>query len=766
MPVRIKQRALDSASGESEKHLESLRKQIIGLLLAWHMPITVSLKSAKNNKALRIRSKSDLKPSERRNERSLRVLDLPLVCNIFSQAGYIEPSNWGDWIKTSARTPFVKINGAISLRPAPSKHLQYISLGISPMNAGTGSNVLYHEVNRLFTLSSFGNQEEALDTEKSLKTERRKDGRFKQDGFTNKQLKGEGKGVDRWPMFYINIEVQGENTSHKDDVEKLGERALTGLIKVLGAMTTGFLDENHFRPRARLRARKITELRTPDVSRRGPESQGTSFSNVPMSRTQIRHEDDPFNGWGRIKSGVRVKPSCISPLISPGRQPMTGKASKATSPQIDSGAVSNISIVEAMDATHDESIIEWRNPISGAAVLVNARTGLVVSKQPSTRPATAPSKLGSRLSFTTSNLHTNPLSNGKTRLTRIMSSSSGTKAGSWSSDLLKTWQNPVFDVTEEAIPQVSLDGPSLETSDTLHGRHCCPDIEIEKAFKQSSSSCLTKLSRQALKDARIIAQVDQKFILVYMSESPGTDGQGQARQLLVLVDQHAADERIRVEGLLADLDSRPTLLVKPIAFEIPDRERALLDRHLSYFTTWGINYDVKKVADSAKCRLTVKALPAAIAERCRVEPKVLIELLRGEAWKREELGLIPKAIDHDAGRNVPQVPEKAGWLAHLSSCPQGLLDMLNSRACRSAIMFNDALTKVECETLIQRLAECAFPFQCAHGRPSTVPVSTTSAPLFPNLEVLPNLKICSGSLPLLKHVSELMVSAQKENADS
>lgn len=37
-------------------------------------------------------------------------------------------------------------------------------------------------------------------------------------------------------------------------------------------------------------------------------------------------------------------------------------------------------------------------------------------------------------------------------------------------------------------------------------------------------------------------------------------------------------------------------------------------------------------------------------------------------------------------------------------------------------MFNDPLTPDECEVLVRRLARCAFPFQCAHGRPSMVPI--------------------------------------------
>jgi DNA mismatch repair protein MLH3 len=37
-------------------------------------------------------------------------------------------------------------------------------------------------------------------------------------------------------------------------------------------------------------------------------------------------------------------------------------------------------------------------------------------------------------------------------------------------------------------------------------------------------------------------------------------------------------------------------------------------------------------------------------------------------------------------------------------------------------MFNDILTIQQCEELIARLSRCAFPFQCAHGRPSMAPL--------------------------------------------
>lgn len=33
-----------------------------------------------------------------------------------------------------------------------------------------------------------------------------------------------------------------------------------------------------------------------------------------------------------------------------------------------------------------------------------------------------------------------------------------------------------------------------------------------------------------------------------------------------------------------------------------------------------------------------------------------------------------------------------------------------------AIKFNDKLSLQQCEELVAKLAECDFPFQCAHGR--------------------------------------------------
>ena len=62
------------------------------------------------------------------------------------------------------------------------------------------------------------------------------------------------------------------------------------------------------------------------------------------------------------------------------------------------------------------------------------------------------------------------------------------------------------------------------------------------------------------------------------------------------------------------------------------------------------------------------------------------------------------------------------WLTMSRAIPTSLMDVIKSTACRSAIMFNDPLSKDACQRIVTRLGECRFPFQCAHGRPSLVPL--------------------------------------------
>jgi DNA mismatch repair ATPase MutL len=52
--------------------------------------------------------------------------------------------------------------------------------------------------------------------------------------------------------------------------------------------------------------------------------------------------------------------------------------------------------------------------------------------------------------------------------------------------------------------------------------------------------------------------------------------------------------------------------------------------------------------------------------------------------------------------------------------PRAVVELLQAKACRHAIMFGDELTRAECCALLRHLARTQTPFRCAHGRPSVV----------------------------------------------
>ncbi|KAK7816296.1 dna mismatch repair protein mlh3 [Quercus suber] len=62
-----------------------------------------------------------------------------------------------------------------------------------------------------------------------------------------------------------------------------------------------------------------------------------------------------------------------------------------------------------------------------------------------------------------------------------------------------------------------------------------------------------------------------------------------------------------------------------------------------------------------------------------------------------------------------------------STMPPSVLRILNMKACRGAIMFGDSLLPSECSLIVEELKKTSLCFQCAHGRPTTVPLVSLEA---------------------------------------
>ena len=775
MPVRVKQRPVGEAGSRlREKEWISLCKHTTGVILGWSRPITLTMKATDKDQIFRFKYPNLQKNSAQHNlvQIAHKSFDLLLIRTALVQGVGVDPSGWDSWIKTSARTPFITIRAVISLEPAPSRDVQFMCLGIHHISHDHGFNVLYEEVNRLFANSSFGAKEELEATDGLDRPGKKRDGRRKQDGYTNNQLRGGGKGADRWPMFFIRIDLKSEDarvTRHnKEGPERNNE--LCYVVNALGAMVTGFLAEHHLRPRKpRLSKPRPTASEPPAVSlqNRRP-SRDDPASALQVGQTIENLSDDPtnaiklpkhfsqglqgdlgFGSWSRIKSSTRhntttdIGKSKTISSISPSFQ----ASLKSSALDVDVPLASPIalstsiadkptSLLSQTDTDHEDGLVTWIDPVSRSKALVNTRTGFIVEELSRRRP----------MSTDGCTLLTRVRSGVAENLCRGLPSAPenflNPKEGGWAKLFLEKWENPVFQRTEKAIPQVALGELSINGNCYQKGSK----LEFKSAFTTSKTSLEARLTKRGLENAVVISQVDTKFILVKLRYGLSDEHSDKKDDdLIVLIDQHAADERIKVEELFSELCRAPlesikifesplgfrslidtTYLQKPIQFELHIKESTPFKRHAESFSKWGILYDLivpqqgsNSIESRNTCRLIILTLPPSIAERCRTEPKILIELLRSEVWKMEE-------GKHNTSNSLTTPPSintnELTWSQLIHGCPQGILDMINSRSCRSAIMFNDRLSISECRTLVDRLSRCLFPFQCAHGRPSMVPL--------------------------------------------
>ena len=671
MPVRVKQRALGTSYTKGDKKpWRLLCKEVVALHLAWGCPVTLSMRGAGETQRLQLRGKAMSEPQHKRHRPDSSLFSLSLTRSILSQAGFISPLEWDTWIKVSAHTPKISIQAGISLQPAPTKSVQFMSLGILPINGESITNVLFEEVNRLFDLSSFGNQDD-IPNSKELIAKRAEDKRFKQDGFTHQQLKSGGKGVDRWPMFYINITLNDNlGPSNLGDILENESSHLPNITKVLAAMILRFLKDHHFRPQARKRSGACKTSQ--DLERR-----------MPTDQTSIHHFG---KGWKITKDGLKtssstkdtgfltddaMNPRRLSRIINSKSISITGNGMLVEFPPVektkplsttDADLAEDIAAGEDNQNAYIDSIILYTDSSTKQKFAINARTGNAILERP-----TETSPNGTPASGLQLRCQKMP------RLTRKLSGSGmlRTPAGSWVTDVLKQWKNPIFEQPEAAIPTVSFESPSSETSISLRGQqHCCSDTQIQRVFSEASSRISTKLSKASLQNSKIISQVDRKFILVLAHASDSSQqrmqDQSSSFQMLVLIDQHAADERIRVEELLADL-YRPispttTPLSKALIFQVSTNDLRLFILHKSRFARWAVHYETTDLPDP---RITVKALPEAIAARCSADPKTLINLLRTEIWRQNDSPI--------STASSSKTPESAS-----GKCPDGILDLINS----------------------------------------------------------------------------------------
>lgn len=159
---------------------------------------------------------------------------------------------------------------------------------------------------------------------------------------------------------------------------------------------------------------------------------------------------------------------------------------------------------------------------------------------------------------------------------------------------------------------------------------------------------------------------------------------------LVLVDQHAAHERILYEEMLKRMEQQgvPTQrLLLPLTLEVTPRDADWLNRHLDILNRAGIGLE-----PFGASTFKIDCLPTFLRAG---EPTQLIR------------DIIDDLRETSAQTSKLRLGE----------------EMIIKNVCRHAVKANDVLREPELERLIQDLLACDLPYCCPHGRPTMIQLS-------------------------------------------
>ena len=161
---------------------------------------------------------------------------------------------------------------------------------------------------------------------------------------------------------------------------------------------------------------------------------------------------------------------------------------------------------------------------------------------------------------------------------------------------------------------------------------------------------------------------------------------------LVLVDQHAADERVNYERLREQFDGDTTtqVLAEPVEIELTAREAAAFDTYRDAVAQLGFHAD--RVDDRT---VRVTTVPSVVAESIgpTLIRDVLTDFVDGE---------------HAAEETVDAVAD----------------DLLADMACHPSITGNTSLTEGSVFDLLSTLDDCENPWACPHGRPVLIRIDS------------------------------------------
>jgi len=244
---------------------------------------------------------------------------------------------------------------------------------------------------------------------------------------------------------------------------------------------------------------------------------------------------------------------------------------------------------------------------------------------------------------------------------------------------------PTVDLTlrpQVSVPEVShRELPQFPTAEIVGQAHRLPVPPADSARSEPDRPSLAqqkRVERAATPQFQIIGVLNKLYVLM-----ENVDG-------LVLVDQHAAHERILFEELRRRMEEQGVPSQKLLitqTFELPPRDADWIEQNMSILQKMGIG-----IESFGPNTFKIDSLPG------------FLNVTDGAQFMRKVIDDLKSASDRSS-------PLRLGE------------DMIAKSVCRHAVKANDPLRYLEVEKLIQDLLECDLPYCCPHGRPTMIQIS-------------------------------------------
>ena len=185
------------------------------------------------------------------------------------------------------------------------------------------------------------------------------------------------------------------------------------------------------------------------------------------------------------------------------------------------------------------------------------------------------------------------------------------------------------------------------------------------------------LTREAKQEYRIVGQVfDTYWIIEY-------------RDKLLIIDQHAAHEKVKYEQILKKVQNNEIYtqtLTPPAVINVTPREADIISGYMQYFEELGFI-----IEDFGANSYAVRGVP--------------LDLFNYNI--RELFEEILTQMSESPIKGVPNI----------------IREKIASMACKAAVKGNNSLTYEEMDALIEQLLELDNPYNCPHGRPTIISMS-------------------------------------------